>query len=376
MIDHQDKLDAATLLQNGDVDGFRQILRDRPGLLENAIGSGNWLFMAAQYNQLEIAKHLLDLGQDPNERERLPPHNVPLVPAIRKQYLEVAELLLSHGADPNMQRLVISGVRSKGNRALEAVKLLEEFGADLHQEYFHHQLKQPMNALSAAKDAGKDDVVEYLLSKGARLPEGVEQGLPDRLKNAIVRFFEQKFGPAQKESLVEIVPGRPSITIYAIHPQSEGAPLTLFTSGMSDLPMTVPAGTDDYRFAELFVQLPGDWKYRELADPKWGWPVEWLRRNAKYPHNHETWLGGPVCLVANDDPPQPIAPDCEFTTLLLLAEHKMQREDGNTVHFYRTVPLFTAERQLELDEGSAALMRTLDIAGVSMVVDMNRQCAV
>ena len=124
------------------------------------------------------------------------------------------------------------------------------------------------------------------------------------------------------------------------------------------------------------MQLPADWEYLEIEDPRYGWPIHWLRANAQYPHHHNTWLGGPVCLIANDDPPQPLAPDTALTTLLLLAEHHFRGEDGRIVRLYRMLPLHTSERQYEMEHGAEALMNALDAGGVSFVVDPNRPSVV
>ena len=49
------------------------------------------------------------------------------------------------------------------------------------------------------------------------------------------------------------------------------------------------------------------------------WPIEWLKRIARYPHDNETWLGGPHTIIANDEPPEPFAPNTKMSCLMLLA---------------------------------------------------------
>jgi len=94
---------------------------------------------------------------------------------------------------------------------------------------------------------------------------------------------------------------------------------------------------------------------------------------AQYPHQDRTWLGGPLTIVANDDPPKPLAPNTKMTSLLLMAEKSFQRTDGKEVQLYRMLPLYTEERNLELREGAAALMQALDRYKISLVVDMGRK---
>ena len=92
-----------------------------------------------------------------------------------------------------------------------------------------------------------------------------------------------------------------------------------------------------------------------------------------YPHNAETWLGGPVTLMANDEPPQPLWPGSKFTTLLLFAESSFQRNDGKAVQLYRLIPLYTSERENELKHGLKRLMQALDRNEVPFIVDINRK---
>ena len=89
----------------------------------------------------------------------------------------------------------------------------------------------------------------------------------------------------------------------------------------------------------MFVQLPADWPYKQLDDPQHTWPMRWLRSTAQYPAYHDTWLGGRYALVANDDPPQPLAPHLPFTCLLFLAEQSLVARDGRTMQRYRRMPL-------------------------------------
>jgi hypothetical protein len=71
----------------------------------------------------------------------------------------------------------------------------------------------------------------------------------------------------------------------------------------------VPAGWEEYRYAELLIHLPADWPLTKklLSDPKFNGPIRWLHKTARYPHEHQTWLGGPVTIISKD-PPEKITP--------------------------------------------------------------------
>ena len=60
------------------------------------------------------------------------------------------------------------------------------------------------------------------------------------------------------------------------------------------------------------------------------------------------------------------------TALLLLAEKELIRSSGQKVKFYRVMPLFSEERDLQIKKGIAVLMRAFDQGDISLVVDPKR----
>ena len=232
------------------------------------------------------------------------------------------------------------------------------------------------------------DVVAYLRSKGAKtvaelraegkLPPaksgsgggtGDERSFPEQA----VTWFSENIGPVNAAALTEIVPNELPITIHVIPASDERPFVTLFTSGMSERPMMVPDGEEIYAFAELFIQLPKDWKYQELQNPQWNWPILWLRRIARLPHDGETWLGGPTTIIAEDEPPTPINPGLPFTSMLLMAEHHFKTDQGAILQLYRVTPLHTDERALEIRSGIPALMNAFDRNSTPFIVDLKRK---
>jgi hypothetical protein len=147
---------------------------------------------------------------------------------------------------------------------------------------------------------------------------------------------------------------------------------------MSDVPMTVPEGGESFRFAELMLYLPREWPLTDkaLRDPNNSWPVQWLLKIARYPHENQTWLGGAASVIANGEPPRPLAPTTEMTCLLLLTEASergwLQLSDGRRVAFYSMYPIYTEERDLEKAQGVEDLVRRFLDRGISQVVDVRR----
>lgn len=355
-----------------------RLLQERPHLINHFVGIGGWLHLAAKAGSLSVLHVLTELGMDvdaPSDAER-PNSRNPLGNAISSGNVAAVRFLLEKGANASFDRPVISAIVSAKSSNLEIVKLLEAHGADLQREFTHSGTGKPMNALSTAVDWGKDDVAEYLRSRGCTMPGGRRESQPapdDSEAGQIVRYFAEAFGKVEKISLSAIVPMEPPITIHAIRPTSQYPCVTLFTTGMSASPMKLPRDADqNFQYAELFMQLPADWKYQSITDPAWGWPMLYMQWLANYPHANRTWMGGPVTIASPSDPPTPLVPDLPFTCLLALAERQMTTLQGKVIQFYRLMPLYTEERTLEIERGIAALMQAFDRKSIGFVFDPKR----
>ena len=360
--------------------------RAYPNLRDEKDLSFPWVINAVHNGSSELIELLIRSGCNVNDTS-----NNGWTSALNvaiDEHIDLLPLLLKHGADPNLPRTraIISAINA-GERRLEVVKLLVEHGADVNQAF---DLYESEDALFTAVEFAEPfpDVVAYLRSKGAKtvdelraegkLPPakggsgdgtGDERSFPEQA----VTWFNENMGPVNPAALTEIVPSELPITIHVI-PASDKRPfVTLFTSGMSERPMMVPDGEETYSFAELFIQLPPDWKYQDLQNPQWNWPILWLRRIARLPHDGETWLGGPTTIIAEDEPPTAIAPGLPFTSMLLMAEHHFKTEQGAILQLYRVTPLHTDERALEIRSGLPALMNAFDRNSTPFIVDLKRR---
>jgi hypothetical protein len=195
----------------------------------------------------------------------------------------------------------------------------------------------------------------------------------------IEQHFEKYFG---KPGMVfhELVSDLVHIDVHQIAPTEERNWWTLFTTGMSARPMKVPAGAEDWRFAELVLQLPPDWKLDEesFKNERWYWPVRWMKQLARLPHQYDTWLGG-YHTIPNGDPPRPFAAETRFCCWFLwpiIADEPAQAVrlgDGRVVHLLTMHALLPSEMKLKLDGGGEALIRAMDQAELSEVLDVTRK---
>lgn len=368
-------------IERGQVEACRDLCAHYPWLVTDHTWEEykgfrpTWIVVPARSGNIAMMQLLLDLGFNVNALSGKEQSSA-LIHAVSTGHYDMAEFLLRNGADPNLSRPLISALNiSSADKKLAFVKLLVENGCDVNRLYdLYGDISKGFTALDWTKDP---EIVAYLKSKGAKKASELSGEVPKPavagdVLDEVVQYFQENCGDVAPRSLIEIVPTGLPVAIHVIPPAGNRTHVTLFTTGLSTKRMNVPSRWSAFAFAEVFIELPGDWKY-DSPEAQWHWPVEWLRRIAQYPHDNNTNLGGPFTIIANDDPPKPLAPDTQFTCLLILAEKSFERTDGETVQLYRVIPLYTDERELELREGAPALMRAFDRNNVAFVVEMGRR---
>ncbi|MGW4497822.1 suppressor of fused domain protein [Micromonospora sp. NPDC004336] len=169
-----------------------------------------------------------------------------------------------------------------------------------------------------------------------------------------------------------------------MRPTEERPWLTLVTSGISDLPMRVPAGAGVSPYAELTMSLPAHWPLdsgRSATGPRTG-RVGILKETARLPHRYDTWIGE-WHSVPNGDPAEPYASDTPSAGVVVTPmlhcrpEARIVTTDGGKeISLLALVPLHPAEVELKMIRGTAALIEALDGAGVSERLDPARPSAV
>jgi hypothetical protein len=189
--------------------------------------------------------------------------------------------------------------------------------------------------------------------------------------NEITQHIAAHIGQPLEEALCEIV----GLLKVQVVPATEQRPFqTLVTTGMSDHAMTAPAGTEQYRHAEVFLHLPKEWPLTLSAfrDPNLYWPVEWLRLIAHYPENSPVLLADQNT-IGNG---KPFAPNTRLSSVMLLRDRtafgRLPLRDGRLVNFYQIVPLYEEERVLKEKQGTAALLKLFQQHGISQVIDSER----
>ncbi len=216
------------------------------------------------------------------------------------------------------------------------------------------------------------------------VPDGGD--LPDI--EAISAHIERHIGPIEMvwhEILSDLV----HIDVMHVAPNKERPFHTLITCGMSARPMNVPLeiadqfGDIDPRFAELMICLPADWPLSQKAfgNPCHFWPVEWLKRLARFPHEYQTWFFEGHTMP-NGDPARPFSPDTQLCCMMLVpplrvpAEFRVLRGEDRAINFFAMMPLYQSEIDFKLKNGGEALLDLCDEHNVDELLDIHRAAVV
>ena len=152
-----------------------------------------------------------------------------------------------------------------------------------------------------------------------------------------------------------------------------------FTCGVSDNPMNVPEGMEEYSRAELAIALPQSWPLggKSIKNDESIWPLRWLKRVGRLPQDQKTWIGKGHT-ISNGDPWEPIA-DTNFTGVLVSPPFglpqefsQLQTRQGVNILFYLLIPLYKEEMDLKLRKGSQALEKLLHKHDTDFVLDLQR----
>jgi hypothetical protein len=184
----------------------------------------------------------------------------------------------------------------------------------------------------------------------------------------IVRHLAGFFG-TDGRVFHELVSQRVHIDVHHV-PAGDDRPFhVLVTSGMSALPMNVPARMVEraaWLHAELCIVLPESWPLSDeaFADERNYWPIRLLKRLARLPHDYATWLGLNHS-VPNGDPPRPYAEGSTLSGTIVVPPFLFGGDffsvaGSPPLHVFQLVPLTASEMAYKLEAGSEALMERLE----------------
>jgi len=198
--------------------------------------------------------------------------------------------------------------------------------------------------------------------------------------NEIERHIEAHIGKVDSV-LHEILSDLVHIDVHIVKPTTLRPYSTLITSGMSDLPMVVPNEYAEFAYAELMLCLPDGWPLNSDQEEHY-WPIRWLKRLARFPHEYKTWLGK-LHSMPNGDPPEPIVANTQLCGVALgrpmttsVDFHRLVISPKKTIQFYSVLPVYADELAFKLKEGGEALLEKMEQQKVTELLNPTRKSVV
>ena len=206
------------------------------------------------------------------------------------------------------------------------------------------------------------------------------QGAQQAFAEAIDRHIDDHFGPVEfvyHEFASHLV----AVHVYVVAPTEQRPYRTLITSGMSELPMAVPAGHDISPYAELMLSLPADWPLPRtlgMDHDTIEWPVRVLKEIARLPHEYGTWIGE-WHSVPNGDPAQPYTADTPFAGVVITPMLRVPPQartidvgDGKSIELLALILLHPDEITVKVERGTGARIDVLDRGCITELLDPHR----
>jgi hypothetical protein len=370
------------MCKHDDSAGASRLLTQYPELGKNEHWQQAMLKLHVFEGKVDFVRIILDTGVNVNISESGLGKGRVLFDAVSGGSAEVVRLLLERGAEPNwdwgdgrLYCVPLSLAIEQGQ--FDIVQMLVEAGAAL--DVVDNQGQTP---LSRAAASGRQHIIDYLHTRGAVLPQqtlGYVAPPPAPPTDPLEDYVAWNTCGIWDKTFAQ----DGAIQIRIAWANNDGDSQVLFTLGMSNHTMQVPAGGEEFQHAELALYLriypasedPADWCQPELS-----WYVDWLQKIACWPKDNNTWLGGKWTIISNEDPPQPLSEFTDMTCWLLLGEKeplsRVELPDGRSVCFYTLMPIHTAERDLALTEGLVALLEKFADQDVPLWLDPHRKSVV
>ena len=218
-------------------------------------------------------------------------------------------------------------------------------------------------------------------SQGVQVPEEIGTYMTE-IEDHFVSLFPGREGFVYHEILSDIV----HIDIHIMKPTEEQPFYVVFTTGMSDKPMSIPREIpkkerENLELAELYLFLPGEWDLGDVgksgADipPEHFWPIRMLKFLARFPHAYQTWLAFGHS-IPNGEGYEPLDASVGFGGVVLTGGggplSSMTAKDGRKINFYAMIPAYKEEIEYKLKYGMEGLLKLFQEKNVNPVLDPGR----
>lgn len=201
----------------------------------------------------------------------------------------------------------------------------------------------------------------------------------------IENHFNELFPGRETSVFHEILSELVHLDVHIMYPTEKTPFYIVYTTGMSDLAMTLPDDLKeqkDLERAELFLFLPDSWNPGEIGQISSDltyeqyWPIQMIKYLARFPHDYETWLGWGHT-IPNGADYEPLVDGSEMGGIILMELDEqmspLRTEDQTEIHLYMATPAYREEIEYKLEHGMSALSELFAQNDLPLVIDMNRR---
>ncbi len=181
----------------------------------------------------------------------------------------------------------------------------------------------------------------------------------------------------------EIISTDIHLDVHVVEPSVDDPNYTIFTTGMSDLPMNMPKELlQDYSHlqrTELVMFVPSTWEIEKIANKDVSneiyWVVGLIKSMARFPHEYKTWISHGHT-IPNGSEYTPFASNTKLSCSLMRFLCAIETHDDNALSLLQLVPITKEEAEYKLEFGADALVEKLDEASALNVIIADRDSVV
>ena len=200
----------------------------------------------------------------------------------------------------------------------------------------------------------------------------------------ITEYFSSVFQDREEYVFHEIISDFVHIDVHILRPTEEQNFYFVYTTGMSDLPMTMPeelSDREDLKYAELYTFMPSNWNpgsgaqvSSDLPESEY-WIINILKYLARFPHAYNTWFAYGHT-IPNGPDYAPLTPGTSMGGIVLSQfGGKLEgftTKDGTRTNFLYVIPAYKEEIEYKLKYGMEELDKIYTENDITLTVDLHR----
>jgi hypothetical protein len=214
-------------------------------------------------------------------------------------------------------------------------------------------------------------------------PPKIEASLENPAQGEIDEHIRKYFGDA-KNVFHELLPVKIHVDLHMVEPDAVRNYYSIVTSGLSTLPMNTPPNYPQFKYSELYMCLPKDWKMsqEDFKDEDNYWPFRCLKFLARFPHEYKTWIWN-MHTIPHENPMRPFARNTKLSCALIstpkrISEkaYKLRINQDKTIYFHSVLPIHPEEMEYKLKYGAEPLLQRFETNQIDELLDIQRKSVV